>query len=121
MSETAINLARKLSLFTDHWSPKVIAELNDYQVKLVKIQGEFVWHTHAHTDEVFIVLSGEMKILFRDGQVSLAAGDMYVVKTGREHKPVAQKECHVMLIEPRGVVNTGEAGGEKTAAQDVWI
>ena len=121
MSDQAINWAEKFSLFTDHWSPRVVAELNDYQLKLVKIQGEFVWHQHDDTDEVFIVLKGEMNIEFRDGRVVLSAGEMFVVPKGVEHKPVAEQECEVMLIEPRGVVNTGNTGGQLTADNDVWI
>jgi mannose-6-phosphate isomerase-like protein (cupin superfamily) len=116
-----INLSEKLSIFTDHWSPKVIGEMNDYQFKLVKIQGDFVWHDHKDTDEVFIVLDGEMVIEFRDGVVKLSKGEMYVVPKGAEHKPYAEKECHVMIVEPKGVVNTGETKGELTAENDVWI
>jgi mannose-6-phosphate isomerase-like protein (cupin superfamily) len=121
MSKTAINLAEKLTRFTEHWSPRVIAEMNDYQFKLVKLQGEFVWHSHADTDEVFIVLDGSMRIEFRDHVVSLSAGEMYVVPAGLEHRPVAADVCSVMLVEPRGVVNTGEAGGVYTAQNDVWV
>lgn len=121
MSYQAISWAEKFSLFTDHWSPRVVAELNDYQLKLVKIQGEFVWHQHEDTDEVFIVLKGEMTIELRDGRVTLSAGEMFVVPKGVEHKPVAELECEVMLIEPRGVVNTGDAGGKLTALNEVWI
>lgn len=116
-----INLSEKLSKFTDHWSPKVIGEMNDYQFKLVKIQGDFVWHNHKDTDEVFIVLDGEMVIAFRDGEVKLSKGEMYIVPKGVEHKPYAEKECHVMIVEPRGVVNTGETKGKLTAENDVWI
>ena len=121
MSDQAINFAEKLALFGDIWAPKVIAEMNDYQFKLVKVKGEFVWHAHDDTDEVFIVLSGILDIQFRDGSVTLNAGEMFVVPKGVEHKPVAVAECHVLLVEPRGVVNTGDAGGAKTAEQDVWI
>jgi mannose-6-phosphate isomerase-like protein (cupin superfamily) len=117
----AINLADKLNLFSEHWSPKVIAQMNDYQFKLVKLHGEFVWHAHADTDETFIVLEGQLRIDFRDGAVSLSAGEMYVVPKGVEHKPYAEQEVKVMLIEPVGVINTGEAGGDKTAQNDVWI
>ena len=116
----AINFREKLSGFSEHWSPRVIAEMNDYQFKLVKLQGEFVWHQHADTDEVFIVVDGEMAIEFRDGRVTLKAGEMFVVPRGVEHKPVAMEECRVMLVEPRGVVNTGDAGGDLTAQNDVW-
>lgn len=121
MSRSAINLQEKLARFTEHWSPKVVAEMNDYQFKLVKIQGEFVWHSHADTDEVFLVIDGRMRIEFRDGAVTLRNGEMYVVPKGVEHRPVAEDECRVMLIEPRGVVNTGEAGGSYTAPNDVWV
>ncbi len=121
MSHTAINLQEKLSRFNDHWSPRVIAEMNDYQFKLVKVQGEFVWHDHPDTDEVFIVLDGELDIEFRDGKVTLAAGDMYVVPKGTEHRPVAREECQMMLVEPRGLVNTGDTASELTAANDVWV
>ena len=117
----AINLAEKLTRFTDHWAPRVVAEMNDYQFKLAKIQGEFVWHSHADTDEVFIVLDGEMTIEFRDGRVELKAGEMFVVSRGVEHRPVAPAECRIMLVEPRGVVNTGDAGGSYTAPMDVWV
>ena len=93
MTELPINLAQKLSLFTEHWSPRVVAEFNDYQLKLVKLQGEFVWHAHPETDEVFFVISGHMDILFRDGQVTLKAGEMFVVEKGRVHKPVASQNA----------------------------
>ena len=116
-----INLKEKLSKFSDHWSPKVIAEMNDYQFKLVKIQGEFVWHNHDDTDETFIVIEGEMKIEFENETVELSEGDMFVVPKGIDHKPWAENECKVMIIEPRGVVNTGNAEGDLTASNDVWI
>ena len=121
MSSSVINLRDKLALFSEHWSPRVVAEMNDYQFKLAKLQGEFVWHAHADTDEVFMVLDGELVIEFRDGAVRLAAGEMYVVPKGVEHRPVAARECSVMLVEPRGVVNTGDAGGAYTAPNDVWV
>lgn len=121
MNNPAINLRDKLARFSEHWSPRVVAEMNDYQFKLAKFQGEFVWHAHADTDEVFIVLEGRMALEFRDRTVALAAGEMYVVPKGVEHRPVAPEECCVMLVEPRGVVNTGEAGGAYTAQNDVWV
>ena len=99
----------------------MIAEMNDYQFKLVKVQGNFVWHDHPDTDEVFIVLEGQMTIEFRDGTVELSAGEMYVVPRGVEHKPWAADECHMLLVEPRGVVNTGDIVADKTAQNDVWI
>jgi len=116
-----INLKEKLSKFSDHWSPKVIAEMNDYQFKLVKIQGDFVWHNHDDTDETFIVIEGEMKIEFENETVELSEGDMFVVPKGVEHKPWAENECKIMIIEPRGVVNTGDSEGDLTASNDVWI
>ncbi len=121
MPSTAINFRHKLSLFAEHWSPRVIAEMNDYQLKLAKIQGEFVWHSHADTDEVFIVVDGKMTLEFRDGAVALASGEMCVVPRGVEHRPVATRECCILLVEPRGVTNTGDAGGIHTAADDVWV
>lgn len=117
----SINFADKLSKFSDHWSPKVIAEMNDYQFKLAKLEGEFVWHNHPDTDEVFIVIEGSMKIELEDGVVELSAGEMYVVPKGVMHKPSAEKECQIMLVEPRGVINTGEADSDLTAENDVWI
>ena len=117
----AINLAEKLDRITGHWQPRVVAELNDYQFKLVKIEGDFVWHSHADTDEAFIVIEGELRIDFRDGAVTLGSGEMYVVRQGVEHKPYAAREVKMMLIEPRGVTNTGDAGSERTAPNDVWV
>ena len=117
----AINLSEKLGRITEYWQPRVVAELNDYQFKLVKIEGDFVWHSHADTDEAFIVVEGELRIDFRDGSVTLGPGEMYVVKRGVEHKPFAAREVKLMLIEPHGVTNTGDAGGERTAPNDVWI
>ena len=116
-----INLKEKLSEFSDHWSPKIIAEMNDYQFKLVKIKGDFVWHNHADTDEVFIVVEGKMKIEFENETVELNEGEMYVVPKGVEHKPFAEDECKIMLVEPRGVVNTGNTEGDLTASNDVWV
>ena len=120
MKRIPINLQDKLARFSEHWSPRVIAEMNDYQFKLAKLQGEFVWHDHPDTDEVFIVIDGELIIEFRDGRVELKTGEMYVVPRGVEHRPVATRECKVMLVEPRGVINTGNAGGRYTAPNDIW-
>ena len=116
-----INLKEKLSKFSDHWSPKIIAEMNDYQFKLVKIKGDFVWHNHADTDEAFIVVEGKMKIEFENETVVLNEGEMYVVPKGIEHRPCAETECKIMLVEPRGVVNTGNTEGDLTASNDVWV
>lgn len=121
MNYSAINFRDKLSKFSEHWSPKIIAQMNDYQFKLVKIQGDFVWHSHAETDEVFIILDGEMIIEFRDGSVDLKSGEMFVIPKGVEHKPRADKECKIMLVEPAGTINTGDSGGEMTAEDNVWI
>ena len=121
MKLTAINLQQKLGLFDEHWQPKVIAEMNDYQFKLVKLQGEFVWHHHVETDETFLVIEGELQIEFREGAVVLGPGEMFVVPKGVEHKPYAEHEVKLMLIEPRGVRNTGNESGERTAQNDVWI
>lgn len=121
MKPNAINFSEKFRLFKDHWQPRVVAEMNDYQFKIVRIQGDFVWHSHKDTDETFIVLEGDLRIDFRDGHVDVAAGEMYVVPKGVEHKPSAEKEVKMLLVEPRGVVNTGDQGGERTARNDVWI
>ncbi|HEH8663290.1 cupin domain-containing protein [Pseudomonas aeruginosa] len=117
----AINFAAKLALFNDRWQPRVIAQMNDYQFKLVKIEGDFVWHSHADTDETFIVLAGRLRIDFRDGAVHLGPGEMYVVPRGVEHKPFAEGEVRMLLVEPCGVRNTGDQGGERTAVNDLWI
>ena len=121
MNFESINLESKFARFSDHWSPRVVAELNDYQFKLVKAEGEFVWHSHQETDEAFIVVEGTLKIEFRDGSVILSAGELFVIPKGVEHRPVARGECKILLLEPRNVVNTGNAGGELTAKNDVWI
>ena len=121
MTCNAINFEDKFKKFSEHWSPKIIAQMNDYHFKLVKFQGDFVWHQHADTDEVFITLDGEMRIDFRDGAVNLRTGEMCVVPKGVEHKPYAEKECKILLIEPAGIINTGDAGGSLTAADEVWI
>ncbi|MGA4637748.1 cupin domain-containing protein [Pseudomonas solani] len=117
----SINLLHKVSLFSEQWNPKVVAEMNDYQFKVVRIAGDFIWHSHADTDEAFLVLEGQLRIDLRDGAVLLGPGELYVVPKGVEHKPYADGEVKMMLIEPRGVLNTGEEGGERTAQNDVWI
>jgi mannose-6-phosphate isomerase-like protein (cupin superfamily) len=122
MPYTAINFQQKLSLFTEQWTPKVVAEMNDYQFKIVKLQGDFVWHAHEHTDEAFLVLEGQLRIDFRDGAVEIGPGEMYVVPKAVEHKPFAAEEVKLLLIEPRGVLNTGDhEPSELTAVNDVWI
>ena len=121
MNYKALNFKDKLSLFDEHWTPKVIAEMNNYQFKVVKAQGDFVWHDHDDTDGTFIVLEGKLRIDFRDGHVELSDGEMFVVPKGVEHKPYAEEEVKVLLIEPRGVKNTRDIGSELSAENDVWI
>lgn len=121
MAYSPITLKDKLSLLTELWQPRVVAELNDYQFKVAKIEGDFVWHNHPDTDEAFYILEGELRIDLRDGSVSLKTGDLYIVPKGVEHKPFAATECSILLIEPRNTPNTGNAGGERTAEQNIWI
>ena len=122
MNYESINFSEKLNLFNEHWQPKVISEMNDYQFKIAKIEGEFIWHSHKDTDETFIVLKGEIKIDFKDGKVVVKQGEMFVVPAGVEHRPSSNKESHIMLIEPKGVVNTGEKVDSNLRAEnDVWI
>lgn len=122
MNYESINFSEKLNLFNEHWQPKVISEMNDYQFKIAKIEGEFIWHSHKDTDETFIVLKGEIQIDFKDGNVVVKQGEMFVVPAGVEHRPSSNKESHIMLIEPKGVVNTGEKVDSNLRAEnDVWI
>ena len=121
MMSKKINFKDKYSKFSKHWSPRIIAEMNDYQFKLAKIKGEFIWHNHKDTDETFIVLEGEMILKFRDSEVKLSKGEMYVVPKGVDHKPCAEKECKILVVEPRGVINTGEVVGDLTINEDMWI
>jgi len=120
MTKKAVNFKKKFEKFADQWSPKIIAQMNDIQFKLVRVEGDFTWHDHKDTDEVFMVLDGQLRIDYRDSQVTLSEGEMHVVKKGIEHKPFAAKECKILLIEPAGTVNTGDAGGDQTS-QDEWI
>jgi mannose-6-phosphate isomerase-like protein (cupin superfamily) len=121
MGYEAINFEKKFELFDELWKPKTIAEMNDYQFKVVRLHGDFIWHNHNTTDETFIVLEGVLRIYFRDGAVNVATGEMFVVPKGVEHKPHAENAVKLLLIEPRGVLNTGQEGGERTAENDVWI
>lgn len=121
MSFDVVNLQDKLTKFSEHWSPKIVAQMNEYHFKLAKVQGEFVWHDHPETDEVFLVVKGKLDIHLRDRVVTLNTGELYVVPKGVEHKPVAAEECHILLVEPAGTVNTGAVRDEKTAPNDVWI
>jgi mannose-6-phosphate isomerase-like protein (cupin superfamily) len=121
MNYSAINFNEKFAKFSEQWSPKIIAQMNDYHFKLVRLQGSFVWHSHTDTDEAFVVLDGEMTIEFRDGNVDLKSQGMFVVPRGVEHKPLSAKECKIMLVERAGTINTGDRGGELTAEDDIWI
>ena len=116
MSYAAINLQRKFSLFGEQWKPKVVAEMNDYQFKVVKLQGDFVWHHHEAADELFLIVKGRMRMGLRTGDVDLSEGEIFIVPKGVEHKPSAEEECWIVLIEPRGTLNTGNVVGEKTVA-----
>ena len=120
-SPTPINLREKLALFSEHWSPKTVALMNDYEFKIARVEGEFVWHSHPETDETFLVIEGDLVVEMRDGEVHLGPGELFVVPRGVEHKPRATRECKIMLIEPAGTPNTGDAGGSRTAPQDVWV
>lgn len=121
MTIPVINFQEKLAAFSECWSPKIIAQLNDYHFKLAKIQGEFVWHDHPETDEVFIVMSGEFEMQLRDESLHLQAGEMCVIPKGVEHRPVAAEECAILLVEPAGTVNTGGVVSDLTASHDDWI
>ena len=122
MDYNSIDIRSKYKLFSEQWQPKVIAKMNDYQFKIAKIEGEFTWHSHKNTDETFIVIKGEINIEFRDGFVKVKEGEMFVVPAGVEHKPMSKKESQIMLIEPHGVVNTGDnTSNDLTAKNNVWI
>ncbi len=121
MDRKVVNFASKFAMLQEQWAPRVVAEMNDYQFKIVKLEGDFVWHDHKDTDEAFFVLGGSLRIEFRDGAVELSEGELFVVPKGVEHKPYAEREALVLLIEPRGVPNTGSAGGARTAENDIWI
>ena len=109
-----VNLAAKLRLFSEHWSPRVIGELNDHHVMLAKLKGEFIWHQHENEDEMFLVLKGRLVIHLRGGEVTLEEGEMFVVPRGVEHKPVAETEAHVLLLEPASTINTGNVRNART-------
>lgn len=117
-----IDLSEKLALITEQWSPKIISQIEDYQFKLAKLEGDFVWHSHPDTDEVFIVLKGQLRIDFRDGAVTLTEGQMLIVPKTVEHKPYAESECHVMVLVQEGTLNTGDAPrSDRTASSDLWV
>ena len=113
-----VNLADKLAGFSEHFSPKIVADLNDYKIEVVKAKGEFVWHSHPDTDDFFLVLAGNLTIQLRDRDVELGPGELFVVPRGVEHCPKATEEAHILLIEPAGTPNTGDAGGERTATEE---
>ncbi|MCJ7700711.1 MAG: cupin domain-containing protein [Anaerolineales bacterium] len=121
MEPKSINIKEKFTQFSEHWSPKIIAQMNDYHFKIAKIKGDFIWHDHPETDETFIVIKGRLQIEFHDGVVNLEAGEMLVVPKGVAHKPIAAQECHILLVEPAGTVNTGDADSDRRSAGDDWI
>jgi mannose-6-phosphate isomerase-like protein (cupin superfamily) len=121
MTPVVVDLSEKLALIEKHWTPGIVAELNGQHVKLVKLLGEFVWHSHDNEDEMFLVLSGSLRMEFRDHSVNVARGQFIVVPHGMEHRPVAERECTVMLFEPASTVNTGTAGGERTVESPGWL
>ncbi|MBV8518537.1 MAG: cupin domain-containing protein [Acidobacteria bacterium] len=116
-----VSFAEKFARFAETFQPKVVAQMNDVQFKLVRVEGDFVWHSHPETDEAFLVIEGMLAIDFRDGRVELQPGELFVVPRGKEHKPFAAGETKILLIEPAGTQNTGDAGGAMTAPMDVWI
>ena len=117
----AVNLVEKLSRFSDQWAPRIVAQMNDYHFKLAKVEGEFVWHSHPETDEVFFIVDGRLEIELRDETVSLEKGELFVVPKGVEHRPRAEKECSILLVEPAGTKNTGDAGGDRTSPDEIWV
>ena len=112
-----VNLLQKFSLFTDQWSPKIVGDLNDHQVKLTKLQGDFVWHRHENEDELFLVVRGRMRMGLRTGDIELGEGELFIVPKGVEHKPSAEQECWIVLVEPGTTLNTGDVVGERTVAE----
>lgn len=117
----AINLKDKFTKIDEAWTPKIIASMNNYHIKLAKFRGEFIWHTHQDTDEVFMVIKGEMSVHFRDKITLVKEGEVIVVPKGLEHKPMAENECEVLLIEPEGTINTGDTKNSYTVDQLDWI
>jgi len=121
MTIDVVNLTKKFSLIHKQWDPKIIAQLNDYHLKIAKIQGEFVWHSHPETDEVFLVIEGSLVIHLRERDLYLNAGELCVIPKGVEHKPAAEQECQILMVEPAGTLNTGDAGGDRTVQDTSWI
>ncbi len=116
-----INLTEKFGKFSEHWSPKVIGQLNELHIKIAKIQGEFVWHSHEDTDELFMVHKGRLTIRYRDGEATLEPGDIHIVPKGVEHLPVAGDECEIIMIEPAGTLNTGNSNDTRKVEDPPWI
>lgn len=121
MMINVVNLTEKFSMLTEQWAPRVIAQLNDYHFKIAKIQDEFIWHSHSETDEVFLVIEGSLRIHLRDGELHLEKGELCVIPRGVEHKPAAENECQILMIELAGTLNTGDAGGDRTVDNVEWI
>jgi mannose-6-phosphate isomerase-like protein (cupin superfamily) len=119
--QDVVNLAEKLSLFSDHWMPRIVGELNGQHVKLAKLLGDFIWHRHPDEDELFLVLSGELELHLRERVVTLREGEFFIVPRGVEHKPVAREEVHLLLLEPASTRNTGDAVNERTVERPQWI
>lgn len=116
-----INFAEKFEKFSEYWTPKILARLDGYYIKAAKMKGEFVWHSHADADECFMVVSGSLRIVFRDGEVLIQQGECFVIPKGIEHKPIADEEVCCLLIEKAGTLNTGDQGGERTVSNEQWI
>lgn len=116
-----VKFPEKFARVAEHWSPKVVAQLNDLHVKIAKVEGEFVWHSHPETDELFLIHKGSLDMHYRDRVVTLNAGDLHIVPKGVEHRPVAATECEIIMIEPAGTMNTGDAGGDRTVDEPPWI
>ncbi|UFH50888.1 cupin domain-containing protein [Pseudomonas sp. KNUC1026] len=121
ISQAPVNLLHKATLIDQPWSPRVVAQMNQYQFKVVRIEGEFIWHEHPETDEAFLVLEGILRIDLPEGCVLLGPGELYVVPRGVRHRTAAEGQAKLMMIEPQGILNTGHEGGERTAPNDVWI
>jgi len=116
-----VNLAQKFSLFSDHWNPRIVGEINDSYVKLAKLKGEFIWHSHEAEDELFFVVKGRLLIKLRDRDIWLEEGEFFIIPRGVEHKPVAEEEAHVMLLEPKTTLNTGDVRNDRTIENPEWI
>ena len=121
MLSKAVNFREKFSMFNEYWSPKCVAALDDYLIKIAKIKGHFTWHTHTGCDEIFIVFKGEMRIDFRNESVALKEGELFVVEKGREHKPFSEEGCEIIMVERSGVLNTGDQKNEFTKETLEWI